>query len=541
VLIELAVSDLGIIDELSLVLGGGLTAVTGETGAGKTLVVAALELIAGARADAAVVRPGAAEARVEARFEDPHTGEETVLARVVPLEGRSRAYVDGRLATAGELAARAETLLALHGQHSHQTLATPAAQRAALDAFAGAPALDALVDYRAARGAVRDADDRLAALGGDARARAREIALLEHEVEEIASAGLTDPEEDAALEAREGALADAAAHREALGVAYTAIEGPAEDAVGQAVAALADRTPFAALAQRLRALQAELADVAHDLRATRDATVEDPEQLDGVRARRRLLRELQRKYGATLAEVVEYGTASAARLDELRHHEARALELELARADAEARVDAAAEVLHAARVDAAGALAAAVEDGLRRLALPGARLGVEVERAEPTDDGADQVTFMLAANPGEPFHPLARVASGGELSRTLLAVRVALAARVGLAETGVFVFDEVDAGIGGEAGAAVGRELHALAADSQVLCVTHLAQVAACARTQIAVRKAEEGGRTIARAAQVEGELRVAELSRMLAGVEDSDHARRHAAELLSQAPGGRG
>jgi DNA repair protein RecN (Recombination protein N) len=539
VLTELAVTDLGIIEHLRLVLGPGLTAVTGETGAGKTLVVAALELLAGARADPTLVRPGAAEARVEGRFEDSRTGDETVLARVVPVEGRSRAYIDGRLATAGELADRAVALLALHGQHSHQTLSTPAAQRAALDAFAGEPALDALAAYREARAAVREIDERLAALGGDERARAREIALLEHEVAEINGAGLDDSDEDQVLEQRESLLADTAAHREALGRAYAVIEGGAEDAVGQAIAALADREPFAALAERLRALQAELADVAAELRTTREDMVEDPEQLDAVRARRRLLRELQRKYGATLAEVVEYGASSAARLQELQHHEARAAELELARADAEQQVAAAARRLHEVRAGAAGELAQDVEAALRRLALPGARLAVEVERAEPTEDGADRVTLLLAANPGEPFHPLAKVASGGELSRTLLALRVALAARVGLTETGVFVFDEVDAGIGGEAGAAVGRELHALSAGAQVLCVTHLAQVAACARTQIAVRKAEEGGRTIARATQVDGEQRVSELSRMLAGVEGSAHARKHAAELLSRAAEG--
>lgn len=540
-LLELAVTDLGIIEDLRLVFRPGLTAVTGETGAGKTLVVAALELLAGARADAAAVRDGASEARVEARFEDPRTDEETVLARVVPVEGRSRAYVDGRLATAAELAERAQALLALHGQHSHQTLSTPAAQRAALDAFAGRPALEALDEYRAARAAVREAAGQLDVLGGDERARAREISLLEHEVAEIADAGLDDPDEEAALAVREVALADAAAHREALELAYRAVEGTAEDAVGQAVHALADRDPFLELTTRLRALQAELADAAADLRSVRDGTVENPVELDAVRARRRLLRDLERKYGATVGEVAEYGASASARLEELRHHESRAAELELARRDAQARAAAAADRLRAARRDAAGALAAAVATGLTRLALPAARLEVEVEPSEPTEDGADRVTLHFAANPGEPLQPLARVASGGELSRTLLALRVALAERLGLAETGVFVFDEVDAGIGGEAGAAVGRELHTLAEQAQVLCVTHLAQVAACAQTQIAVRKAEEGGRTVARAMEVDGDRRVTELSRMLAGVESSAHARKHAEELLSQAPNGVG
>ena len=282
-LVELHVVDLGIVADLSLVLGPGLTAITGETGAGKTLIVEAVELLVGGRADAALVRDGADEARVEGRFVHPETGEETVLARVIPREGRSRAYVDGRLATAGELTELGGHLVDLHGQHAHQSLLDPAVQRAALDRYAGPVALDALAAYREARAALRAVDVELEALGGDARARAREIDLLRFQVEEIAAADLEDPAEDVALEAEELLLADAVAHREALTRAYEALEGPALDALGVAVAALDGRAPFAELAARLRGAQGELADIEQELRHEVERVDDDPARVETVR------------------------------------------------------------------------------------------------------------------------------------------------------------------------------------------------------------------------------------------------------------------
>jgi len=219
----------------------------------------------------------------------------------------------------------------------------------------------------------------------------------------------------------------------------------------------------------------------------------------------------------------------------LRGHDARVAELEAARDTARAHVDRAAAELRAARTAAAEPFARAVTDELAALAMPGAWIGVEVTAGDPGDDGADDVTMLLAANPGESPNPLAKVASGGELSRALLAIRVATAMRGPDPRGRMLVFDEVDAGIGGEAGAAVGRALAELAREAQVLCVTHLAQVAACARTQVVVRKGDRDGRTVARAEVVGGEQRVTELSRMLAGIESSDHARRHAEELLER------
>jgi DNA repair protein RecN (Recombination protein N) len=541
VLLELRVENLGIIEELGIVVPPGLSVITGETGAGKTLVVEALELLAGARADATLVRPGAAEARVEGRFEDPMTGEEVVVARVLPADGRSRAYVDGRMATVSELADLGARLIDLHGQHAHQSLLAPAMQRAVLDTFAGPPALEPRADYQAAREELRAVDRALQDLGGDERTRARELSLLKYQIDEIEAAGLADPDEDAALAREEAALAGAEEDRAALAAAHEAVDGRGVDSVGVAAAALGARATqpeLAGLTDRVKGLQAELAEVAHDLRVAAEAVVDDPERLEAVRERRRLLRDLQKKYGDTIAEVLAHRDEASARLAELEGHEERTAELEAERGRIEARARAAAARLHDARVAAAGALADAVQDRLQRLAMPKARLSVEVEAAEPGEDGADRVVFLLAANAGEPAQPLAKVASGGELSRAMLGLRVALAERGDAGRGPVLVFDEVDAGIGGEAGAAVGRELKALAAGAQVLCVTHLAQVAACADAQIVVRKAEAAGRTTATARAVLGEDRVAELSRMLAGVEDSAHARRHAEELLSEGSG---
>ena len=531
---ELHVSDLGIVDDLTLLLGPGLTAITGETGAGKTLLVEALDLLLGGRADASLVRRGATAARVEGRFED-EDGAEHVLARVLPTDGRTRAYLDGRLATVGELANVGGELAELHAQHAHQRLFAPAAQREALDRFAGDAATVALSALRSARAESRGLGEELAGLGGDERARARELDLLRFQVEEIDAAGVQDPGEDVTLEAEEALLADAAAHREALGVAYRALEGPGLEALGEAIGALENRTPFRELVERLRGAQAEVGEVERELRLASEAIPDDPGRLDEIRGRRRALRELQRKYGDTLGEVVAFGEATRRRVAELEGYEMRAGELEADRRAADTAAHAAAAALSVARRAAAGPLGEAVTGHLRELAMPHAVLTVDVSPAGLTDDGADAVTFLLAPNPGEPPKPVARAASGGELSRAMLALRLVLTEG-----PPTLVFDEVDAGIGGEAGTAVGRLLADLASRHQVLCVTHLAQVAAHAQTQVVVDKRETAGRTVTAASVVDGDARVAELSRMLAGLVDSSHAQRHAAELIERAAGAR-
>lgn len=554
---ELHVSQLGVIDDVTVLLGPGMTALTGETGAGKTLLVEAVELLLGGRADPTLVRPGAAEAGVEGRFvggdgpggdgvggesgrgESAAGDDERVLRRVVPAQGRSRSYVDGQMVASSALVEVAGALVDLHGQNAHQSLLSAPVQRAALDAAAG---IDE-TPVRAARARLRQIDTELEGLGGDARTRARELDLLAFQLAELDAARLDDPDEDDGLQAEELRLGDATAQRQAAEGALVVLtaEGGVLDGLGQVVAAVAGRPALAALHDRLRALDAELADAASDLRTGAEDLVDDPERLEAVSGRRHLLAELRRKYGETVAAVIDYREQARTRHAELDGFEARGAALEARRAEAGAELAAAEQDLGDARRRAAPRFAEAVTAQLHSLAMARARFDVEVG-----DDPAGRtVTWMLGADPGEPPLPLAKVASGGELARTMLAVRLVLSGAVGPLPDGApgrtLIFDEVDAGIGGEAAVAVGRALAALARDHQVLVVTHLPQVAAFATDHLRVRKTTNRGRTAAEVSRVEGSERVVELSRMLSGQPGSDTARRHAEELLAMAGSGRG
>jgi DNA repair protein RecN (Recombination protein N) len=550
-LIELRVRNLGVIDDVTVALGPGMTALTGETGAGKTLLVEALSLLLGGRADPAMVRAGADEAMVEGRFtrepsttdgstgtEDPPPpggaaaastdAPEIVLARSVVRGGRSRAWVDGRMASVATLAEAAAGLLELHGQHQHQSLVHVEDQRQILDVFGH---ID-LGELEAARRELRRLTHEAESLGGDARQRAREVDLLRYQIEEIEGAAIEDRDEDGRLEVEEDRLAAAADHRHAAGVAMDAVSGPGDDSaldrLAQASVALGGHGPLEELERRLRSSMAELSDLASELRSVVETWDDDPERLEEVRARRQLLRQLVRKYGADLDEVVAFGADAGARLAAIERDELRAgaldAEIHAARSLLAARED----QVSRARREAAPGLAAQIEHTVHGLAMPSARFSIEVDGPGP----ADQVTFLLGANPGEPMQPLAKAASGGELARTMLAVRLATTD-----SPGVMVFDEVDSGVGGAAATAVGEALAGLGRHAQVLVVTHLAQVAALADQQIGVRKSEHGGRTWSEVDPLDAHARVVELSRMLSGHPDSATAQRHARELLGQEP----
>lgn len=522
-LTELRIENLGVIERAHLLLDAGLTAVTGETGAGKTMIVEAIELLVGGRADPIVVRPGADEALVEGRFVDGER--EVVLARVIPATGRARAYVDGRLATVANLSEIGAALVDLHGQHAHQSLLTPAAQRRALDRFAS---ID-LGPWTAARTRLAEVVGRLEAMGGDGRARAREMDLLAFQIDELTSAQLDEPHEDVDLERTEDLLADAAAHRLAAAAAVELLSGDdgVLDLLGRALAEIQPRTVFADEARRLSSLAAELADVGAELRRRAEAIEEDPRRLAEVRARRQLLRELRRKYGETLADVIAYRDEARVRLEELAAHEGTVAALEAERDRVQAEVDREARAVGAVRRSAAPALAKAVEAHLRALAMPHAQVVISVG-GEDEDPAGEQVRFELAANPGSAPLPLAKVASGGELARAMLALRLVLTEA-----PGTLVFDEVDAGVGGTAATAVGEALAELGQRHQVIVVSHLAQVAAAASHQILVEKHVVGGTTVASARLVKGAERVDEVARMLSGGAAPERARQHAAELL--------
>lgn len=531
-LAELVVSDLGVIDAVSLLLDPGMTALTGETGAGKTMLVGAIGLLTGDRADPTIVRPGATEATIQGRF--VVGDEELVITRVVPRDGRSRAYRDGRLITVAELSELAGTLVDLHGQHAQVGLLTTAAQRHALDDYARVD----LGPLEQGRLAVRMAEASLRDLGGDAAAREREIDFLRFQLAEIDAAGLTDVGEDDRLAQEEGLLGDADAHR-AAGLAAEAALGTdrgARDLVETALAELGDRPPFLDAATRLRSVAAELDDLSRELRSTTEHIDGNPAHLAAVQARRAELADLRRRYGggarATMRELFDVREELSRRAVELDGHEARARDAEAALRDARAAVAAAAATVGEQRRAHAPILAAAVQTRLADLALAKAKVAIQVGDDDPGDD----VAFVLALNPGLPPATLAKAASGGELARTMLALRLVVGAQVP-----TLVFDEVDAGVGGSAARAVGRALAALAEHKQVLVVTHLPQVAAFADTQVALTKHEEGRTTVMRAEALGAEGRVRELARMLSGLADSGTGQEHAEELLSTAAAERG
>ena len=529
-LTELQIENLGVIERLELMLGSGLTVLTGETGAGKTMLVEAIELLVGGRADTAAVRHGAAEARVDGRFVSAD-GTETILSRVIPAEGRSRAYVNGRLATVTLLAEIAADAVDLHGQHAHQNLLSVATQRAALDDYGSVD----LGPLRDARGRLAEIDAALATLGGDERARAREIDLLRYQVDELDEANVVDPDEDATLDTEESILADAVAHREAGGAAHGLLGGDdgARDALGTALAAVDGRQPYLRQAARLRDLLAEVDDVVSELRDIADGIDESPDRLVELRERRQQLKDLQRKYGADLDAVMAFHAEAEDRLRELESFDERAAALDVERQIVVADERAAAAAVGGARRRAAPKLAKAVQQRLRTLAMPNAAIGVEVgEHAD--DHPGDRVQFLLAANPGSPMLPLTRVASGGELARAMLALRLVLSEASTVSGHDTLVFDEVDAGIGGEAAQAVGDALAALSGHHQVLVVTHLAQVAAVADAHVAVSKRVKKGATYASARQLDDSERIDEVARMLSGTA-TESAREHARELLNE------
>jgi DNA repair protein RecN (Recombination protein N) len=545
ILAELRVSQLGVIEDLTVLLGPGMTVLTGETGAGKTLIVDAISFLLGGRADASLVRPGADEAVVEGRFVGGAPDAELVLRRTIPTAGRGRAYIDGRMASVQQLAEVGDQLVDLHGQHTHQSLLQPAAQRVALDAGAGV----SIGEVTSARRAVRELTAVQAGLGGDARARARELDLLQYQLSELDAAELRSPTEDDELREEEAWLSDAAVLRGAAATVADALSADdgIVDRVGSLVARLAGSTPLLPLHDRLLSLQTELSDAATEARAATEAFEDNPARLAEVGARRHQLTDLRRKYGATLAEVIEFRDEGRSRRAELEDHDSRARGIEAELEAAQAQLSAAEERLGEARRAAAPEFASRVASVLHALAMPKARFEVEIG----PDRAGEAVTWLLGANPGEPLRPLAKVASGGELARTMLAVRLVLTERGGgpggngSDQAGLrsddpvtLIFDEVDAGIGGEAAVAVGEALAALTGRHQVLVVTHLPQVAAFGDRHLVVRKQTIDDRTVATAHEVTGKERVIEVSRLLSGRPDSATARRHAQELLAhQAP----
>lgn len=529
-LVELAVRDLGVISELQLVFHSGMTVLTGETGAGKTLLIDAIELLVGGRSDPALVRSGAEEAWVEGRFildgEDVGGDEvEVVLARAVPRVGRSRAYINGNFASVAQLREWGERLIDLHGQHAHQSLLSTAAQRQVLDRFAQ---ID-LTPLNDARQKVASIEREMEALGGDPHARAREIDLLRYQIEELEAANLVDEDEESRLEAEEDDLNNVVAHQQIVELVAQALasDGGALEQVGEAISAVAGESRFKEVEARLRGSAGELADLVQEIRNLGEALEPNPQRLEELRLRRALLRDLQRKYGDSLAKVMAFHHESQTRLDELLSHDQAIATLSQSYAEAKATLAKVEASVGERRRLGAAPLALSIESHLSELAMPKAQVFVAVGAEDP----GDAIEFQIAANPGLALAPLTKVASGGELARIMLAIRLVLSSG-----PPVLIFDEVDAGIGGEAAVAVGRALAALAPQRQVMVVTHLAQVAAYADWQVKVAKSEDGNTTVSQAVMLEANERAAELARMLSGDGASQVALAHAEELLERA-----
>ncbi|MDL5353097.1 DNA repair protein RecN [Microbacterium sp. zg-YB36] len=556
---EIRLRDLGVIAQATLPMGRGFTAITGETGAGKTMVVTGLGLLLGQRADSGAVRSGAPQASVEGTWIVPETGAvaervreaggdlepigggdaELYLARTLSSEGRSRATVGGRTAPAGVLADLADQLVVVHGQSDQLRLRSAVAQRDALDRFAGAPVATALADYRDAYERWRALERELTGLTGDRDARAREAEDLRQLLADIERVD-PQPGEDDDLARRAERLAHAEDLRVAAALAHATLSSD-EDAPDVVTLAAEARRALERAAERddtLAPLAEQAADIGYratDLAQALSGYLADldetgPQELAATLERRAELATLSRVHGTVDAAIALLQTGSA-RLAELDDDGDRIGRLAEERDAAASVLDAAATALTAARTAAAERLGAAVTEELHALALPDARLVVDVTAGVASASGRDDVTILLAPHPGAEPRPVAKGASGGELSRVMLALEVVIASSDPVP---TFVFDEVDAGIGGAAAIEVGRRLARLAESSQVVVVTHLAQVAAFAGNHLSVVKANDGSVTASSVRRLEGADREAEMARLLSGMADSDAALTHARELLN-------
>ncbi|MFN8112369.1 MAG: DNA repair protein RecN [Solirubrobacterales bacterium] len=556
---ELRIENLLLIERTEMRFGPGLNVITGETGAGKTVLAHSLDLLMGGRPRSGIVRPGADEAWVEGTFDVPDglldepeladladripPGEEVVLARRVhAASGRSSAFIAGRSATAADLRALGSRLLAFYGQHEHRKLTLTAAQGEILDSFAGAKHRELAGEYRAAHaevvGLIRERDELEAREG----ARERDIDLLRFELDEIDAVAF-DPAEIAELSAERDRLRHGESLREGAGIALQAIAGGEEGGGGsgslaEAEAALARSSSvdpaLDALSERVAAASVELADLAAELRGYLEGIEAEPGRLEEVETRLSEVDRLIRKHGGSADAVIAHAEQCRAELDRLERAAERGSELDAAVAEAEAKRAKLGERLSKSRAAAAPKLEAEVASVLSELAMDGATLEVALV---PVDggygaSGRETVELRVATNPGMPIAPLSEVASGGELSRVMLA----LSGTGPAGEVETLVFDEIDAGVGGKVARRVGERLRALGEGRQVVCITHLAQVASLASTHFRVVKEAEGEATVARVDAVSGDEQHAEIVRMLGADSGDEAAGRHARELLTAA-----
>jgi DNA repair protein RecN (Recombination protein N) len=551
VLTELSVENVALIEEATLELSPGLNVITGETGAGKTLLATALQMLLGGRARSETVRSGARKASVEGTFvlpeqtgsrflaealgdlaEEVEEEDGLVLRRTLTGEGRSRCYVGGISVPVRALASLGERLVSYHSQREQTRLTEPAEQLTILDDFLDADASEAKHEHGLIWRAVESDRAALQEIRTTSEARLREVEFLRYQVSELESAGY-DPQELTDLSRERDRLRNVTDLLQATAAATAALSPEdgtgAVDAVGRAASELETASGYddslSGLLKRLGGLSAELDDVLYELRSYVDELEADPNRLEAVEDRLAAMRALERKYG----DVEGYLQKSRDRLSRLENLDEETAGLEKRLAEGERRLEVIAAALRSGREAAAERLSGKVRKNLEDLNLGKTTFRAELVSTEPGPSGTERVEFMIQPNPGEPELPVRRYASGGELSRIMLAIRLAQE-RVEPGAT--YIFDEVDAGIGGETATAVGAKLRELGDSNQVLTITHLPQIASEAGTHVVVEKEETGGRTITRIERIEGEERRRELARMLSGRID-EASLTHASELL--------
>ncbi len=556
---ELRVENLLLMERAELRLDAGLNVLTGETGAGKTLLAHALDLLLGGRARSGIVRDGAAEAYVEGVFSRPAglsseqferipaDADEIVLARRVWPDGRTRAYVCGRSATLADIQDLGGRMLSFYGQHEHRKLMLGAAQLEILDAHSGPRQAELRRELAAAYASVRELDQTASTLRTVAGSRDRELDLLKFELDEIEAVSPTE-EEAAALTAERERLRHAEALRAAAVGAAEAIAPDGGVGAAELLASAGGALEHAAgidgelgpLAERMQALRFEAEDLGGELRRYLLAVDGSPGRLEEVEERLALFARLERKHGGSIAEVLAHAQRCRLRRDELEHADVALEQAEAELADARTELDRLAGELSRRRRAAAPELADAVSRRLEELAMPDAQFEVALQARQSGcgPAGADTVEFTLAPNPGLRAGPLREIASGGELSRVMLALLSAAHADAGADDAGAttLVFDEVDAGIGGHTARAVGQHLRELARGRQILCITHLPQVAALAARHFTIAKDTTATPARTTVTTLDGDSVVGELVRMLGAGEGDRAASRHARELLKAA-----
>jgi DNA repair protein RecN (Recombination protein N) len=560
VLRELRIENLLLIERAELRLGEGLNAITGETGAGKTVLAHSLDLLMGGKARPQIVRPGAEEAWVEGVFDLPlgllaepemkevaerlpEGAEEIVLGRRVSASGRTAAFLAGRAASASDLKLLGGRLLAFYGQHEHRKLTISSAQMEVLDGFAGAKHLALREAYRECHRECARLEAEVAELRKRDGSRERDLDLYRYELAEIEEVA-PDPGEAVELSAERERLRHAEGLREAAGGALASAAGADEDG-GGAASALAEAearlrgvagvdADLDSLTERLAAVVVELDDVAAELRGYLDGIEADPARLTAVEERLEAVDRLQRKHGGSIGSVLAHAERCREEIGRLEGAETRGAEAQVALVEVEARREKLGKQLSKGRAATATPLRERVAEELERLAMPGA--GLEVELVPHPEgfgaSGCESVELLISPNPGMTAAPLRDAASGGELSRVMLALS-------GLGEgagTGTLVFDEIDAGVGGKTARIVGERLRALGDTRQVLCITHLPQVASLAPTHFRLEKNLGGERAVATVQRLDGEGVVEEIRRMLGGESTDEAADKHARELLAAA-----